>query len=389
MQKRSELPEPSAAALVHSAEVAAVIRERIRAAGGWIDFAEYMDLALYAPALGYYSAGAAKLGAAGDFVTAPEISPLFARCLARACAPLLARGHGGVILELGAGTGRLAADMLAALAARDTLPERYLILETSADMRERQRATLAQLAPGQHERVQWLDRLPQTPVRGVVLANEVADALPVSRFRVRGGRIEACGVAAPDGRLGWAEQPADPALAAAVAAIAGSGGWPDGYAGEVCLRLPAWIHAVAAALAHGVFLLCDYGGSCREVYHPERRDGTLVCHYRHRAHSDPFLYPGLQDITAWVNFSAVAAAAAEAGLEVAGYATQAHFLLDAGLAEELAALPDGLDRLEAAARARTLVLPGEMGEICKVIALDRGGGSSLPGFGFRDLRHLL
>jgi SAM-dependent MidA family methyltransferase len=367
-----------------------VIRERIRACDGWIDFADYMQLALYAPGLGYYSAGATKLGAEGDFVTAPEISPLFARCVARACEPLLAPDGEGVVLELGAGTGALAADLLEALAARARLPARYLILEVSAGLRARQRATLARLPPALSGLVTWLDRLPESPVRGVVLANEVADALPVSRFRIGSGGVLACGVAESGGGFAWAEQAPDRELAAAVAGLGLEPGLPAGYTSEVCRLLSPWLRTVADALGEGAFLLFDYGGSRREYYHPERSAGTLICHYRHRAHVDPFLHPGLQDITAWVDFSAVAAAAEAAGLDVAGYATQAHFLLDAGLPAELSALqgPGTREGVALAAQAKRLVMPGEMGERAKVIALTRGNRAP-GGFGFRDLRHLL
>lgn len=380
---------PSADALEHSARVAARVRERLAAAGGWLDFADYMQLVLYEPTLGYYSAGAGKFGPSGDFVTAPEISPLFARCLARACAPLL--GEDGAILELGAGSGVMAAALISALERLRTPLAAYLILEVSADLRERQRATLARLAPQSLSKIRWLERLPDSPQRCVVVANEVADALPVSRFRLTGDEVLACGVTGMGEGFGWSERPAGDELRSAVAAIGADVRLAAPYESEVCLPLPLWIAAIAAALADGsVFLLADYGGSRQEYYHPQRRDGTLRCHYRHRAHGDPFIYPGLQDITAWVDFSAVAAAAARSGLDVAGYATQAHFLLDCGLEEELAAQQavGGAAALRAASEAKTLLLPGEMGERCKVMALTRGAVTP-RGFGFRDLRHLL
>jgi SAM-dependent MidA family methyltransferase len=389
MPRPFEPPEPDAEEAAHGARVAALIRARIAAAGGWLDFAEYMDLALYAPGLGYYSAGAAKLGAAGDFVTAPEISPLYARCLARALAPVLAAHEDAVLLELGGGTGALAAGLLAALEGLGAAPARYLMLEVSADLRARQRGTLARLVPRSAARVEWLDALPGRPLRGVVLANEVADALPVSRFAVAPEGLAALGVVATPGGFAWQARPAGPALAAAVARIAGGLDAPlaPGYVSEACLRLPAWIGALARCLEAGAIVLADYGAARREYYHPERREGTLSCHRRHRAHADPLRWAGLQDITAWVDFTAVAEGAADAGLEVAGYATQAHFLIDAGIERELAAA-GGPGSLRAAQEAQRLLLPGEMGERFKVMALARGP-VAMPGFGFRDLRHLL
>lgn len=393
MQNRSELPAPAPAALAHSRRVEEFIVERLTAAGGWLDFAEYMGLVLYAPGLGYYSAGAAKLGPAGDFITAPEISPLFGRCLARACAPWLRDNPDGVVMELGAGTGALAAELLAACERQGCVPRRYLVLEVSAELRERQRAMLGRLPGHLAAAVEWLDALPASPLKGIVIANEVADALPVTLFRRGvGGALLERGVAIVDGRPGWAERPASAALAAAVGAIERDLGVPlgDGYSSEVSLRLPAWIGAVAASIATGVFLVSDYGLSRREYYHPERRRGTFICHYRHRAHEDPFLHPGLQDLSAWVDFTAVAAAGAAAGLAVAGYSTQAHFLIDSGLAAELEALQSGERRadLALASQAKTLLMPGEMGERFKVMALSRGE-VDIGGFGFRDLRHRL
>lgn len=391
-----DLPDPGPDAQAHGARVAAFLAERIGAAGGWLDFETFMDLALYAPGLGYYSAGAVKLGPEGDFVTAPEVSPLFARCIARAIAPVLAAWPDATVLELGGGTGALAAELLPALGRLGPAP-RYLMLEVSADLRERQRALLARRAPEHLDRVEWLDALPERPLRGIVLANEVLDALPVSRFRIgpavaaaqAEAPVEVLGVALAGDRFAWASRPAPAALAAAVARIGADLGspLPEGFVSEACLRLPGWIAALAAVLGSGAVLFLDYGGARREVYHAERRDGTLLCHYRHRAHADPFRYPGLQDITAWVDFTAVADAAVAAGLEVAGYATQAHFLLDAGIDAELAAVEEA-GRLRASQEAQRLLLPGEMGERFKAIALTRGS-APIGGFGFRDLRHLL
>ncbi|MBW7931446.1 MAG: SAM-dependent methyltransferase [Gammaproteobacteria bacterium] len=390
MQTTFELPEPAPEALAHSARLAGLIHRRIAHAGGWIDFADFMELALYAPGLGYYSSGTAKFGVAGDFVTAPEISPLFARCLARAIAPVLHGLPEATLLELGAGSGALAAELIPALLRLGVPLRRYLILEVSADLRARQRSLLLPAsAPGWPE-LAWLDTLPAQPLEGVVIANEVADALPVSRFMIHGGAVQALGVGTADGgAFAWAGRPAEPSLAQAVAGLLPDGlaGFAEGYASELCRRLPAWIASLSAVLGRGALVLCDYGMARHEYYHPQRLQGTLSCHYRHRMHDDPFRYPGLQDITAWVDFTAVAEAAQASGLEVGGYATQGHFLLDAGLEAELAGA-EGRPALQLAQQARTLLLPGEMGERFKLMALLRE--AAMPrGFGFRDLRHAL
>lgn len=360
------------------------------ARGGVIGFDTWMRLALYAPGLGYYSAGAAKFGAGGDFVTAPEISSLFSRCMARQAAEVL-RVTGGDILELGAGSGRMAADVLAELAALDVLPDRYRILEVSADLGERQRARLAALPPQLASRVQWLDRWPDDAMRGVVLANEVLDAMPVDRFVVRGvpgaQRVRALAVALDGEGFRWQETVASPELEHAVRDILRSlpEPLPDGYVSEVCLALQPWMASVAAHLDLGVALLIDYGLSRSQLYHPDRADGTLRCHYRHRAHGDPFINVGLQDITAWVDFTSVADAADSAGLDVLGYTTQSAFLIGAGIeslltADMQGAAEDPRRQVLLAGEARKLMLPGEMGEVFKVIALGRGHDSPLCGF---------
>ena len=379
-----ELPAPSAAALAVSTALVAAIRAEIDRAGGWLDFARYMELALHAPGLGYYSAGSTKLGAAGDFVTAPELSGALGVALAATLDGELAALRADTVLELGAGSGALAGQLLDALSrlGRDV---RYQILEPSADLRERQQRALRRFAP----RVEWLATLPAEPFAGVVVANEVLDALPVARFCKVGGEARTLGVVAAGDAFRWGEARAVPAVAAAVAALERTLGreLPEGYRSEVCLALPGLIAALGASLSRGSLLVVDYGLVRAEYYHEQRADGTLICHYRHRAHGDPFLYPGLQDITAWVDFSACADAAAAAELEVAGFTTQAQFL-----AHALAALPQSLAIDLATPRAqsalKTLLLPGEMGERFKVLLLRKRheGGAALPG---RDFRHRL
>jgi SAM-dependent MidA family methyltransferase len=395
----------------HSQAAQALIRERLVAAGGWLSFEQFMELALYAPGFGYYSAGSVKMGAGGDFVTAPEVSDLFSRCVARQCADILAE-TGGEILELGAGTGRMAATILQSLATLGVLPDRYAILEVSADLADRQRTRIQQLPAELRDRVVWLDRLPETPVRGVLLANEVLDALPFRRFVVSGGGLRELGVGLEADSFVWREKPggspadapashergaadtsasqhrAPDAFVAAGNALMGELPFPlaDGYISEICLRVEPWIASVSQCLEQGMLLLFDYGLPRAHYYHPQRTDGTLRCYFKQRAHDNPFTNIAVQDITAWVDFTRVGEAALNANLEVAGFATQAAFLLGTGI-EALTAEPqDVADRARLAGEARRLLLPGEMGESFKVMALCRNLQQPLRGFAHQDLR---
>jgi SAM-dependent MidA family methyltransferase len=378
----------------HGAVVLQAVREAIAAHGGWLAFDDYLRLVLYAPGLGYYSAGSAKFGSGGDFVTAPELSGLFGHCVARQCAQVL-QLTGGDLLELGAGTGALAAAVLPMLQQLAQLPNHYYILEVSADLRRRQQQRLAGLPEVLRARVLWLDALPATPIDGVMLANEVADALPFKRFAIAGDALLERGVAlSAQDELIDADRPADAPLRAAVAHIAESLAepWPDGYQSELCPLLQPWIGALGAALGRGALLLIDYGLSRREYYHPQRTDGTLRCHFRQRAHDRPLLYPGLQDISAWVDFTRVAEAAVDAALEVTGYCTQAAFLLATGIEAEVAEVAAGAataQHAQRASEARALLMPEAMGENFKVMALTRGIDAMLRGFEYQDLRRSL
>ena len=446
--QRSILPPLSADEQQHSAAVAALLREAIVAAGGWLSFERFMELALYAPGLGYYSAGSAKIGSGGDFVTAPEISDLFSRCVARQCAEVLSATGGGEILELGAGTGRMAATVLQSLEAMGALPERYLILEVSADLAERQRERLRALPDGLRRRVVWLDRLPERPVRGVVLANEVLDALPCERFVVSSARDLTHGSAQPVGVAGFGDPfvtesgadvgsataaapgtaggdncgseldagvgnasivelgvsldgdsfvergrvaQRDSALATAIAALLHElpQPLPYGYASEICPRLEPWIASVGECLERGLLLLFDYGLPRSHYYHPQRTAGTLLCHFKQFAHDEPYINVGVQDITAWVDFTRVAESAVAAGLDVAGFCTQAAFLLATGIERLIAEASGIVEQTRLAGEARRLLLPGEMGEAFKVMALTRDYEAALGGFALQDLRHSL
>jgi SAM-dependent MidA family methyltransferase len=388
---RSILPPLSADEQHHSAAVAARLQAEIAGAGGWVSFERFMDLALYAPGLGYYSAGSAKIGPGGDFVTAPEISDLFSRCVARQCAQVLSV-TGGEILELGAGTGRMAAAVLESLAASGVLPERYSILEVSADLAERQRDRLGSLPAPLRERVVWLDRLPERPVRGVVLANEVLDALPCQRFVVgRGGVPRELGVALHDESFVERAAMPDTALATACESLLKElpQPLPPGYTSEVCLRLEPWIAGVGACLERGLLLLFDYGLPRSHYYHPQRVTGTLQCHFKQFAHDDPYINVGVQDITAWVDFTRVAEAGVDAGLDVAGFCTQAAFLLATGIESFVAEAVGPVEGARRAGEARRLLMPGEMGEAFKAMALTRDYDAALDGFALQDLRHSL
>ncbi len=375
-----DLPTPDADALLHSDRLLERIRAEIHAAGGAIAFSRYMELCLYTPGLGYYSAGSRKLGPAGDFVTAPELGPLFATCVADAMAPALrALGAGAHWLEVGGGSGAFAEVALRRLAAVDALPARYAILEPSADLRQRQHARLArQLTPSLFDRVVWLDAPPDAEWQGVLFANEVIDALPTPRFVVHEGEVWEEGVALdPAGGLVLTEHPADALLQAGVRHVERYLGAPlaEGYRAELLVQLPYWVQAVMGRLQAGAMLFFDYGYPRREYYLPQRDSGTLRAFYRQRVHNDVFLWPGLQDLTASVDFTALAEAGTGAGFDLAGYCTQAGFLLGNGLLERLAeaealAGEEAL-RMRLRHEAKRLTLPSDMGERFQAMAFAR------------------
>ncbi len=381
-----ELPAPTEDARAHSALVAGRVRREIEASAGWISFARYLELVLYEPGLGYYMAGARKLGAGGDFVTAPEISRLFGRTLARQVAQAL-RASRPEVLEVGAGSGVLAAALLAELASLGALPDRYLILELSPDLRDRSRDTLAARVPHLIERVAWLNQLP-TGFRGCVIGNEVLDAMPFHVVSTRTGDLLEAGVAVgAAGGFEWSLRPAPAVLAAAAQEL----NLPDRHTTEIGLAARGFLRSVGGMLESGAALFIDYGFPRREFYHPQRDRGTLMCHYRHRAHDDPFLLPGLQDITAHVDFSAIAQAGRAGGLDLLGYTSQAQFLVNCGITGILAETPatEAAAYAPLASQAHRLLSPAEMGELFKVIALGKGVTASLLGFTQGDRAHTL
>ncbi len=374
----SQLPVPDADALAHSHACAAHIRAEIERRNGWISFAQFMDLALYAPGLGYYAAGARKFGAAGDFVTAPEISSLFGECIASAIAPTIAATNGDV-LELGPGSGKLACDVLLALEKLNQLPNRYLLLEVSADLRQRQTQALAGLPSHLSQRAVWLDALPKN-FAGAIIANEVLDVLPVHLIYFSDDQIYERGVALVDeGGFVWRDNLVMSAelktAASRIQACFANDVAPNNYLTEIAPAVSGLIKSLAESLQCGTILLVDYGFRQAEFYLESRSTGTLMCHYRHYAHTDPFLYPGLQDITAHVDFSDVADAGFAAGLELINYTSQAQFLLAAGITELLAQHDpnDAATFLPLTNQVQRLMSPAEMGEFFKVIGFAKGG----------------
>jgi len=380
------LPQPSAQALAHSAQLSEVIRQDITRQGGWIPFSRFMELALYAPALGYYTAGARKFGEAGDFITAPELSSLFGRTIARQLMEVmqLSAPH---ILELGAGSGKLALDILLELERQNTLPESYLILEVSADLRERQHDLLYGRIPHLARRVQWLEALPQN-FSGVVLGNEVLDALPVHLVHWADGQVFERGVAIEDKRFVWQNRVPENA---ALIEFAQSIEVPGDYLSEVSFAAKGLIASLCERMDSGAMIFIDYGFGAREYYHPQRSRGTLMCHYRHHAHDDPFYMPGLQDITAHVDFTAIAETAIDHGGHFLGYTSQAHFLFNNGVADFMAEVsPEDVKAYAPlSAQIQKLTSPAEMGELFKVIALGKGLNLPLAGFLRGDLSRTL
>lgn len=381
-----ELPMPDADAAAHGERVRASLVRRIEAAGGSIPFDEYMEHALYAPGLGYYVAGQRRFGAGGDYVTAPELGELFARSLARQVAQVLDALGGGVVLEAGGGSGQLAAQVLAALAAAGRPPEEYWLLEVSADLRRRQRETIEAAAPALAQRVRWLDGLPESGFRGVVIANEVLDAMPVVVFRVTGEGVRELHVRVAEGnRLELAEMPPREHVDRVLRERVDIASLASGYTSELGLRAEAWVRALGERLGAGAVLIVDYGFPRHEFFHEQRAGGTLMCHYRHRSHANPLWLPGLQDVTAHVEFTAIAEAALASGLKVRGFTTQAAFLLALGILEN-AGGADDLARFATSREIQLLTQPHEMGELFKVMALARGIDVPLQGFGLQDHR---
>jgi SAM-dependent MidA family methyltransferase len=378
-----DLPVPDAVALAQSSRLVSLIEHEIAAAGGWMSFHRYMELALYAPDVGYYSSGLQKFGKGGDFITAPELTPLFGQTLAAQVAEIMRVSHPAVI-EVGAGSGVLAADLLRELERLDCLPESYGIFELSAQLRARQRQTLATLGQELFSRVVWLD-VPPESFSGVLVGNEVLDAIAPHVVVARAGELFERGVVCPEaGAFGWADQSARGAVLEAARKLPLPEMSDGEYVTEINLAAAAWIADWAARLRFGALLLFDYGYPRDEYYLPSRSRGTLMCHYRHRAHEDPFLWPGLNDMTSSVDFTAMAEAGFDAGLDVLGYTSQGQFLLNCGLIERIEGFGEegSAAATRASVAAQKLIQPCEMGELFKALALGRGIDVPSPLMGF-------
>jgi SAM-dependent MidA family methyltransferase len=390
IKAESTLPVPDQHALIQSEKLINRIKESIHMQGGSISFDEYMKLALYEPGLGYYSAGSYKFGAEGDFVTAPELSPIFSQCLANQCEQILNDLGAGTILELGAGTGAMARDILLELEKQNSLPEQYMILEISADLKQRQQYNLKETIPHLFDRMVWLDTLPEKGITGVILANEVLDSLPVKRFKKTSTGFKEMKVGLGDNQFVWVDSYAEGELLKNIEGLENKLSilFPDNYISEINTQLVQWLNGLKKVLNKGVMIFIDYGYSATEYYHPERMDGSLLCHYRHRVHADPFYNIGLQDITCSANFSAVAECADSIGFHVNGYTNQTYFLFGCGL-EKLLANMDELgikEQTQIAQQVRILTMPEEMGERFKVMALTTEYDNNLKGFALMDQR---
>lgn len=389
----TNLPTASLEAKKHSQQLEALIQKNIEQAGGWLDFAQFMQLALYAPGLGYYSAGSKKFGTGGDFVTAPEISPLFAQTISNQIAQVLSLTNGS-ILELGAGTGKLAADLLLTLSQLNVLPAKYFILEVSDHLRQAQLELLQKkLPPVLMQRVEWLNVLPSA-FEGVMLGNEVLDAIPVHIVHntqqglcERGLVVEGEGFAWQDRVIGQDSALNQHHLQEVVSQQA----LPVGYITEFCPAASGLVASLAHSLSRGIVLMIDYGFSAREYYHPQRNLGTLMCHYQHYAHTDPLIHIGLQDITAHVDFTSIAYAGVNNGLQLSGFCSQAQFLMNCGILDVMAQVSphDMVRYAPLAAAAQKLLSPAEMGDLFKAISFSKNIEVPLMGFASGDKSHTL
>jgi SAM-dependent MidA family methyltransferase len=394
------LPLPTKELQQHSEKIRQLICDVIEEQGGKITFADYMNLALYTPRLGYYSAGLQKFGRQGDFITAPEISPIFSQCLAHQCVSLMQSMDRQIILEMGAGSGTMAVDLVVELERQHCLPEKYLILELSAELRDRQQQHIREKIPHLYQHFKWLDQLPDKPFSGIIIANELLDAMPVHLVKMDGEKINERYVGVKEGKFFWLDDtPSSQRLLDRAKAIRKSqqpladlNVQPDQtYITEINLYASDWLRSISEILETGAILLVDYGYTAQEYYHPQRCMGTLMCHFQHHRHDNPLILPGIQDITAHVDFTALAMTGLESGLQLDGFTTQAHFLMNGGLMEIVNRFdPENMLKYAAIAQQiKHLTLPEEMGELFKVVLLSRNMSISLPAFQFKDLRHRL
>ena len=380
-------------ALSNSKKLSTIIKDFVNKQGGAVGFDQYMELALYHEDLGYYCGGSQKFGVDGDFITAPEISTIFSRCLASQCIQILDDLKESSIFEIGAGDGVMAKDLLLEMKKRDSLPKKYFILEVSAELRKRQKKLLKRSIPQYISNIIWLNKMPKKKIKGIILANEVLDALPVVRFKKKSQSFKEMQVACISDKFIWVENSANSELTDVLIKLEEElpTQFPENYISEININLKLWLDSIQSVIEEGVLLFIDYGYSASEYYHPEKSDGNLACHFRHHLHNDPFFYPGLQDITSSVNFTAIAQHAEKLGLDVSGYCNQTYFLFGCGL-EDLVCDVDSLDiksQTILAQQLRMLTMPDEMGERFKVMALTKKYNKKLLGFSIMNqISHL-
>jgi len=390
------LPKPSAEQLQHQQQLLTHLNESCIKNGGKLHFEDFMQLVLYAPKLGYYSAGQHKIGAQGDFITAPEVSPLFSQCLAKQCSQILQTlsDNQSIILEVGAGSGKMACEIIHELSLLNQLPKEYWILEISADLIARQKKYLKENCPSYFKHCRWLTSLPESSFNGIVIANEVLDAMPVHLFQISENNsiLEGQVCFQNDSWKIVFEPTQNERLKQAVTTLQTRlpHPLPSGYTSEINLMQEAWLHSIADSLNQGVIVLIDYGFPSHEYYHPSRQQGTLMCHYRHRAHPNPLEYIGLQDMTAHVDFTAVALSGKDCNLKLLGFTHQAAFLIANGLLDYAEkAVHSTHANLKISQQIQTLTAPHEMGELFKVLALGKNYSQPMQGFEMLDHRHRL
>jgi len=389
--ERQDLPTPDDASLNHSSIVLEELTKKINTNEGWINFADFMQFILYEPGLGYYSSGTRKLGAGGDFTTAPEISNFFGACLANCMIKILHGCPKQMILEIGAGSGQLAFDILTRLDNRGFVLDQYYILELSADLKERQQRLLSKLPNNLLKKVIWLDALPENFITGVILGNEVLDAMPCRRFRIHDEDVYEIGISCNDQRLIEQDKLADEGIKNLVHKIEKelNRKFANGFISEIRPDYKYWFNALSSSLVFGAILFIDYGCSRGEYYSADRSTGTLVCHYKNTAHYDPLFLPGLQDLSAWVDFSLVADVGLEHGFEINSYTSHRDFLMAAGILELVDQISDQNQRFKINHAVKQLLLPSEMGDTFKFMLLSKSCMIEESFMETRDFRYLL
>ena len=389
--ERQDLPTPDDASLIHSSIVLEELAKKINTNEGWINFADFMQFILYEPGLGYYSSGTRKLGTGGDFTTAPEISNFFGACLADCMIKILHSCPEQMILEIGAGSGRLAFDILTRLDKQGFVPNQYYILELSADLKDRQQRLLAKLPNNLLEKVTWLDSLPENFITGIILGNEVLDAMPCRRFRIQDEEIYEIGISCTNQRLIEQDKLADKIIKDSVHKIEKelNRKFANGFISEIRPDYKHWFTTLSSSLVYGAIIFIDYGCSRGEYYSADRSTGTLVCHYQNTAHYDPLFLPGVQDLSAWVDFSLVADVGLKHGFKVESYTSHRDFLLSAGILKLVDQISDQNKRFKINQAVKQLLLPSQMGDTFKFMLLSKDCMIEESFMEAKDFRYLL